>query len=257
MKKLLTKILFIAVLCSTGVSNVVQANLVANLGKLDKSVLDLGESVLDLGESVLNLGKPILNLGKPVWARLRELKKYSAVEFSLSYKECAVGLVVAGVAAGAVFVKSDRFWQSQSKDSYPQRYNDLYNIIFSKCKIQAVNEDTAQNIFESGEVRAHKPKWCLSWKKVEFIEGFVKYCEEKREEFNVSTGDGIKIVDGKFRNEIMPNRDNAQKVLDMTTTHLGYLQKPWVTKKDLIYVAVGIALSVDWGNATYFNMSLL
>jgi len=216
MKKLFTKILFIVVLCFTGMSNVVQAN------------------------SAADWGKPVLS-----W--LSELKQHFAVELGLFYGKRAVSLV----AAGAVFcgvVKFDRFWQSQSKNCYRQRYKGLYPIVFSACERRVVNEDTAQNIFESGEARPHKPKWYLMWKKIEFIEGFIKYCEDKREKFNFSSGDVMKVVDGEFRDKVLPNRDKAQKVLDMTTTYLGYLKKPWITKENLTFAATaGIAL-ISVGN---------
>jgi len=150
-----------------------------------------------------------------------------------SYRRCAIGLAaVAGVVCGTI--KLDRWWQSRFEVNYSQ----LYNIVLHECKKEvSVNESAARKIFKKNGFQQHAPNWYSVWTKVGFMEAFSAYCKNKAE----------------FQYEHGVDKGNATKVLDMATTYLYYLKRPWVTKKDLIFigfgVAVGTKLAPNWNMA--------
>ena len=92
-----------------------------------------------------------------------------------------------------------------------------------------INESNARKIFENAKVQKYMPKWYdpFGLTKIGFMENFVKYCKKK------------------FMNFDQKNRKLGYQygiITGMATTYLGYLKKPWITKKRLALIATAAAL---------------
>ena len=233
MKKLITKTLFIAFLCSVVMPNIMQAG--------DFS----GEFLSSAIPMQANL---IASWGKSASTRLMSgLRNHSAVVSGLLYGKRAAMVVGAGAAIyGAI--KIDRWFQSKPKYDYVKLYNFLKNE----------NESKAVEIFESDAGKQYMSGWSIPMtgikficrsKKIEYTEGFKKHLQKKIENSLPKTTLTSPELPRQFWIKAVLDRDEIVRILGMTNRYLEYLKQPWVTKRDVSFglggaVVAGIALKL-------------
>lgn len=108
--------------------------------------------------------------------------------------------------------------------SADEDHSELFNLILMKSAHDSVDEDSARRIFESGPVQGVMPKWYSLQTKIGFMKGFIDYSKDR------------------FSREPSENKGklaNFCRVVSMATTYLGYLNKPWITGKDVALVSTG------------------
>ncbi len=240
MKKLVTKTLFIAFLCSAAMPNAMQAN----------SVVDWVKSV---PTRFVDWGKPVLTMSR--------LNNHPVVASGLLYGKRAVrfgkrvtmltaaGAVISGVLYGAF--KIGRHWGSQPKYDYKK----LFDALLKKYKAASVPEEKVQEIFESDEVQEYMPKWSIpttgtrldyaifpSWR-IRFIEDFIRHYEKEKVSYKTTTAPtsiNVPTLYGiEYRDEACKKVDEVSQVLSIATRYLEYLKQPWVTNRDLTFAGLG------------------
>ncbi len=212
------------------------------------------DSILDLDKSVLarfvDWGKPVLTESMSRMSRLRD---YPAVVSGLLYgarfgKGVAM-FTVAGVAVAGI-IKIDRWYRLKPKYNYKK----AEDVILDKCKDKSVSPTNARKIFESEEVQEYGSRWSIPMtkikfmfpsEKIRFIKGFVKYFKEKKTKKPTPTPDSnvTLTIPSEFYDKPLEERGNVVKALDMATTYLDYLEESWITKRDLTFAGLGVAVT--------------
>lgn len=214
MKKLITKILFAAIVFSAVGPNIVQAEIGAKQAEKStwKSMTACLQGTGAIGTEIASrafnrldwLGRSAFAGGnKLVSACMNGLKNHSQVVKVIDSRSI-IGLAGLAVAGGIIY-----YYMTSNNN-----YEDLYIAVLRQCDVTD-DEDKARTIFENNSVKKYIPKWYSLRSRIKFMDGFVKYC------------------DGK-----------SNKVRSSASRYRDYLKKPWVTPKILKYIALGAAIGI-------------
>ncbi len=113
------------------------------------------------------------------------------------------------------------------KPDFGALFNILYNLSRDNKLLFPVGENTARKIFESKNVQRYMPGLFFSWSKIKFMKNLVEYCKDR------------------FMKEVTGNRKTLYEysiILSMSATYLGYLEKPWVSKREVLIAGAAVAL---------------
>ncbi len=255
MKKLITKTLLIAFLCSVVMPNAMQAA-IPNAMQAEMPNAMQANPIVDWGRSVMS-----------------RLSNHPA---AASYGK-PVAMTVGAMAVICGAIKIDRWYRSKPKYDYKK----LYNTILAKLEdipersIQ-MSKNRMREIFESDEVQKHMPKWSipmtgtkfiLPLQRIRFIEGFVKYCEEEQRDWfkdnAVSTTPtptptssnqdrpfyALKDFEEFRKKENEKTKKATERfqklaiVRDIAIEYREYLRKSWGTKKCVATFGLGVAVT--------------
>jgi len=210
MKKLLTKILFIAVTFSVVGQNFVQAETAKKenstwqliktsaqgIGSGAKGVWSMGTEVASRAGGRLSwLANSVFTRGSELFsACITRLAPHSNILKKINSKHAAAGVVAAlSVVGGIAYYRR-----------YNPKYEELYKAIQPYCGT-AYDEEDAQQIFEEGPGGNYLPKWYHLQTKASYMRGFEEFCEDRRD----------------------------RNLWRVANNYYRYLTRPWLTKRDI------------------------
>ncbi len=138
------------------------------------------------------------------------------------------------------------FYQKKGLLQAQDRFEKLHKFVFFRCKADSVNQNNAESIFEKNRdvKKCISPEDCWNWKwhRKEFIEDFVNYC-------------GDKYKTAMKNREIDLLRDYG-KIIDMTTSYLGCLDNPYVSRRDIAFTGFGVVINEALHRVTSLHTKL-